>query len=217
MSYTMFLNKIQFPVMPGKLRLRIKGKNRTMTLVNDGEINFLKLPGLTEISFDVLLPMRTAYYAPDARPPDYYLGELEQMASSLAPVRWIISRVDPRGWRLYDNNMSMSLESYDVTEDADNGSDVVVSLTLKQYKDFGTKTVQLLSTPEAPLAAMVENPREQSGAPKIQTYTVVSGDTLWAIAKRAYGDGAQYPKIAEANKVSNPNLIYPGQELTIPA
>jgi nucleoid-associated protein YgaU len=45
---------------------------------------------------------------------------------------------------------------------------------------------------------------------------VVSGDTLWAIAERFYGDGSQYPKIASANGIANPDLIMVGQQLTIP-
>ncbi|MDU3351963.1 MAG: LysM peptidoglycan-binding domain-containing protein, partial [Clostridium sp.] len=51
-----------------------------------------------------------------------------------------------------------------------------------------------------------------------RTYTVVIGDTLWGIATRYYGNGAQYPKIYNANRniISNPNLIYPGQRLVIP-
>ncbi len=50
------------------------------------------------------------------------------------------------------------------------------------------------------------------------TYTVVKGDCLWNIAKKFYGRGAQYVKIYNANKdkIKNPNLIYPGQVLTIP-
>jgi nucleoid-associated protein YgaU len=47
-------------------------------------------------------------------------------------------------------------------------------------------------------------------------YTVVSGDTLWAIAERFYGDGNKYQVIADASGVPNPDLIYPGQQLTIP-
>ncbi|MBX7435292.1 LysM peptidoglycan-binding domain-containing protein [Mycobacterium sp. Y57] len=52
--------------------------------------------------------------------------------------------------------------------------------------------------------------------PAPRTYTVVSGDTLWAIAERFYGDGAQYQRIADASGVANPDLIHPGQVLTIP-
>ena len=53
-------------------------------------------------------------------------------------------------------------------------------------------------------------------APEPRTYTVVSGDTLWAISERFYGDGNKYQQIADASGISNPDLIHPGQVLTIP-
>ena len=52
--------------------------------------------------------------------------------------------------------------------------------------------------------------------PAPRTYTVVSGDTLWAIAERFYGDGSKYQQIADASGIPNPDLIHPGQVLTIP-
>lgn len=45
------------------------------------------------------------------------------------------------------------------------------------------------------------------------TYTVVSGDNLYNIAKRFLGDGNRYMEIATANDIKNPSLIYPGQVL----
>jgi nucleoid-associated protein YgaU len=55
-------------------------------------------------------------------------------------------------------------------------------------------------------------------APEAQYYTVVSGDTLSKISKQYYGDANKYPQIFEANKpmLSNPDKIYPGQNLRIP-
>lgn len=47
-------------------------------------------------------------------------------------------------------------------------------------------------------------------------YTVVRGDTLWGIAKRYYGNGNQYPRIAKANNIANPDIIHVGQKLLIP-
>lgn len=48
------------------------------------------------------------------------------------------------------------------------------------------------------------------------TYTVVRGDDLWNIAVRSYGDGYQWTKIAQANNLSNPNIIHAGNVLKIP-
>ena len=47
-------------------------------------------------------------------------------------------------------------------------------------------------------------------------HVVQKGDTLWAIAKKYYGNGNQYSKIVQANNIKNPDLIYPGQKLLIP-
>ncbi|MDQ6679776.1 MAG: peptidoglycan-binding protein LysM [Pseudomonadota bacterium] len=59
----------------------------------------------------------------------------------------------------------------------------------------------------------------QQPADESRYYTVVKGDTLSAIAKKEYGDANSYTKIFEANKpmLSNPDKIYPGQSLRIPA
>jgi nucleoid-associated protein YgaU len=52
----------------------------------------------------------------------------------------------------------------------------------------------------------------------IDFYTIESGDTLSALAKRYYGDAMQYTKIFEANRgiISDPDKIYPGQKIRIP-
>ena len=65
-------------------------------------------------------------------------------------------------------------------------------------------------------AAAAAPPPPPPPPPAARTYTVVSGDTLSAIAERFYGDGSKYQVIADASGVPNPDLIYPGQVLTIP-
>lgn len=48
------------------------------------------------------------------------------------------------------------------------------------------------------------------------TYIVKSGDSLWNISLEVYGTGFNWPKIAQANNLSNPHIIHPGNTLTIP-
>jgi LysM repeat protein len=69
---------------------------------------------------------------------------------------------------------------------------------------------------EEPARAAESEPAPAPPPPPQRTYTVVSGDTLWAISERFYGDGSKYQLIADASGISNPDLIYPGQVLTIP-
>lgn len=52
-----------------------------------------------------------------------------------------------------------------------------------------------------------------------EAYVVVAGDSLSRIAKRFYGDANDWRRIYEANRTligGNPDLIVPGQKLTIP-
>lgn len=50
----------------------------------------------------------------------------------------------------------------------------------------------------------------------MKNYLVQSGDTLFAIARREYGDGTLYPVLARQNHIANPDFIAVGQELLIP-
>jgi len=49
-------------------------------------------------------------------------------------------------------------------------------------------------------------------------HVIEKGDTLWALAKRFYGDGNAYPRIFEANRevIKDPDLIFVGQKIRIP-
>lgn len=58
----------------------------------------------------------------------------------------------------------------------------------------------------------IVNAKLGASAPDRQTYTVQSGDTLSGIAAR-YGTSWQH--LAELNGLADPNVIYPGQVLTV--
>ncbi len=214
MSYACYLGGVELPT-PAKLTVKIKSKNKTLILLNEGEINFLRTPGLSEIVLPLTLPMLTG-----SRSPDYYLGVLERLKTSKAPTQFILVRVSPDGRTLYDTNMRVSVEDYNIVEDAKEGLDVSVDVNLKQWRSYGTKTVKVEQPAENTQVqtVSVEKERDASTAPTTKTYTVKAGDTLWALAAKYYGSGAQYTKIYNANtdKISNPNLIYVGQVLTIP-
>lgn len=57
-----------------------------------------------------------------------------------------------------------------------------------------------------------------AGTRQIPSVIIRTGDNLWTISQRRYGDGVRYTTIYQANKdqIRNPDLIYPGQVFMIP-
>lgn len=218
-GYDFYLDKCLLPVTPSKLTVKINNANETVTLISDGEINILKQAGLTDIDFECSIPQVQypyAVYPNGFRDASYYLDYFEALKKGRKPFQFIVCRRMPQGGMLFDTNFRVSLEDYKISEDAKDGFDLTVKISLKQWRDYGTKTVNLS---EDGTEATVEEQRETDNAPTAQTYEVKKGDCLWIIAKKFYGNGSKYPAIYDANKDvigGNPNLIYPGQVLVIP-
>lgn len=219
----MYLDGVLMPITPSKVKVKINNQNETLTLISGEEINILKAAGLSDVSFDLLLPqVPYPFTNGGAQPADYYLSLLERLKTAKEPFQWILNREKPNGSRLFYTNLTVGMEDYQITDDAEEGFDITVTVSLKQYRHYGTKTVtiQPAPTPATKPTATVEPPkRETSQAPKQSTYTVKSGDCLWNIAKKYLGDGSRYNEIYNLNKdkIKNPNLIYAGQVLTLPS
>jgi len=221
MPYSIYLGKTLLPVTPGKINIKINNANKTYTLMNEGEINVLKDPKLTDIEFDCMLPnvkYPFATYKNGFKKASEFLEVFEDLKVSKKSFQFIYIRTMPNGSLIAENNITVSMESYTIKEEEKEGFDMIVSVKLKQYKNYETKTAVISSDNET---AKIEEKREATiTMTSKEPYIVQSGDSLWNIAKKIYGDGLKYTMIYEANKSiigGNPNLIYAGQELTIPA
>jgi LysM repeat protein len=226
-AYDFYLGKCLLPITPEKLQIKIKNENKTITLINQGQINILKTAGLTDIEFECCIPQVQypfAVYTEGFKESSYFLEYFESLKVEKTPFQFIVSRTLPNGEVLFSTDMKVSLEEYTLTEEAKKGFDVVVKIKLKQYREYGTKIISLLtdSSDESSSTATVQETRASETSPEPSSpekYTVVKGDCLWNIAKKYYNDGSKYTVIYNANKDivgANPNLIYPGQVLTIP-
>jgi len=231
--YQFFMDGVLMPVAPPRLRVRIANNNRALTLVNEGEINLLKTPGLTDIDFTCLLPMvpySFARYQDGFRMPSYFLAELERLKVARQPFTFVVIRTpDSSAARAeIETTMSVSLEDYSIVEDAArNERDMAVEINLKQARPFSTKTITI--EPESGESTTTDN-RETNTAPQEATYTIVRGDTLWGIAARKLGSGARHGEIFRLNEAvieeaarrhgrassSNGHWIFPGTVIRIP-
>ncbi|HBF9916339.1 TPA: LysM peptidoglycan-binding domain-containing protein [Clostridioides difficile] len=207
MAYDFYLDGVQLPIPPPKLEIKVTNKNKTVDLINTGEVNILKKEGLSEISFEAeFTHNKLPFYRGTFRDVQFFLSKLELLKTDCKPFQFIVSR-EMGGKVLFNTNMKVSLEEYNIVEDADNGSDVKVAIKLKQYRDYSTKKL-VPATPEktnygrtpTPVMKPKEFRPDSSNKANGKTYTVKAGDSLWSICQKQLGNGSLYKKVYELNK-----------------
>lgn len=222
---------LTLPITPASLKMTVGSNNKVVTLINEGDINIPKSPALVEFEFDARFPMRSYPYSREALNFETYLNKFTALKTDKTPFVFNVIRTTPNGKGTWGTVRRVTLEDLEISEDADEGDDVIISFSLKEYKDYGVQTIKT-STSNPTTTSTSEKPRNTDNkATKQETYTIKSGDTLWAIAKSKYGDGSKWTIIYEANKSvieaeakkhgkqssSNGNLIYPNTQIIIPA
>lgn len=227
--YKVYLGELLLPVAPSKIDLKYGNKNKTTTLIDTGEINIIKAPGLTEMSFEALLPNSPYPFAEYENKVFCDAGQyMEKLRNLKRDKKWFyfkVIRTLPNGRVLfYTEDFKATIEDLSFSEDVKEGFDVVAKIKLKQYVQYGTQImegiiiedgrsvlVEAMKQREISDSKAVEIPAESN--PK--TYTVKSGDTLWAICKREYGDGNKYKEVAQLNGIGNPSIIQAGQVIKL--
>ncbi|CDI66643.1 TPA: LysM peptidoglycan-binding domain-containing protein [Clostridioides difficile] len=203
MAYDFYLDGVQLPITPGKLEIKTTNKNKTVDLINDGEVNILKTPGLSEISFEAeFTHNKLPFYKGAFKDVQFFLSKLELLKTDCKPFQFIVSR-ELGNKVLFNTNIKVSLEEYAISEDAENGSDTKVAIKLKQYRDYSTKKL-VLAPPKNETGrpnVKIEPKRVDSvNATNTKTYTVKAGDSLWSICQKQLGNGSLYKKVYELNK-----------------
>ena len=86
-------------------------------------------------------------------------------------------------------------------------------IRIQGYWDFPWDCVLRYMGTDEPSAPATTDPEPDTDQPMNSgTYVVQKGDSLWSIAQKLWGNGADYPKLASYNNLTNMN-IYPGQVL----
>lgn len=222
---------VTFPITPGELSIKVGSNNKVVTLINEGDVNILKSPSLTEVKFEARFPMRKYPYARNPRGFEEYHDIFKKLKEEKKSFRFIVVRKTPDAKRTWDTNILVALESYELSESADEGDDVLISFELKQYKEYGVKKIKIESPIINPTTTSTANKsRPSSNTSSKQQYTVKSGDCLYNIAKKFYGNGAEWTRIYNVNEAiiestakkygknssQHGHWIYPGCVLTIP-
>lgn len=235
-EYRMSLHGMLLPIMPGKIKFSYPGKNETVSLINGEEINFIRSPGLTEVEFSFYIPQFPypfcRYRGEEVQTATYYLDRLEEMKKMKSPFKLKIIRKLLNKTALFDTSLQVTLEEYEVEENTENGTDLLVSVKCKQYRDFGAEKIKPKKGDGAgkKKKVTVEKMVTRSGKKKQKSYIVKEGDSLYKIAKKQLNNEKKRDDIYSLNKAiieatakkhgrassSNGWWIYPGTKLKLP-
>lgn len=211
LTYNAEKEKIQLPVLPESFQTQNGSNNDSIDITGLGEITIMQGRPALQFSFSSFFPAAKfpGLQVSSITKPLTLVQKINTWKASKKPVHFICTAC---GVDLY-----CTIEKFDYDEEGGDPGTYQYSITLKEYREITVRQVKV-DIPKKEATVQKEKPRvDNSVQPK--TYTVKSGDCLWNIAKKYYGSGSNYTKIYNANKGTiggNPNLIYPGQVLTIP-
>ncbi len=207
----MYLGGILIPVAPGKIDIRTRNNNKTITLLNEGEYSILKNKGLDEITFTIVIPSDPRPYAKflgGFLPIQYFINKFEEIKNSKTPVTLVILRDNKNISSVYNTSKLVSLEDYSFVEDVNaHGKDVAINIVLKEYKGKENKVIETMKkitdhTGGIGVINFLVKKREITQEVK-KTYLVKIGDTLPLIAKKELGDASKSESLKKINSLEN--------------
>ena len=222
MSYVVYFKygskKYKLPVNPEEIKRNRELNIENYQVLGTGQVSVPSYCSLEEFSFEAEFPSQEYHYLNSGAraDADYYEKMFRKAQKNMKPVRFIASNDITD-----DISVMVLVKSVEAVEKAGEEGDKYLSIKLQEYKAPGKRYVAVQT-----VAATVKQEDTKATAtaetnPAVtenKTHTVQSGDTLLGIAKKYYGNGSLYTKIAAANPgIKNPNLIYQGQVLSIPA
>ena len=218
MSYGIYFetkdtNVYRIPVNPEKITIDTSADTNEYRVLNGDKVLIAEGAALDKIKFETEFPETQRNYT--------NAGFIDAVTWKEMLLSWQINGTPVRVIASSDSNNTINklvlVTELSIAESAGEEGDMTIGITLTEYIE-PVKRYVIISDNE-----IVDSSETGIHNPALgidgKEYVIVSGDTLWGLAKTFYGNGILYTKIYDANKdkISNPNLIYPGQKIIIPA
>lgn len=203
--------RTRIPALPEIVNVNYATRFQRYNIMDAGEINIPSGEALTGYSWDALFPgdaNRDEPWIHGAwKQPRSYQQTFNNYRRDGTALQLMIT-----GTPIYDD---VFLSEFDVRYEGGAG-DFKYSIAFITARNLTIRSISVASTADTTSTAMYD---KRAAPANSATYTVKSGDCLWDIALRYLKSGARYTEIYNLNRAiigNNPNLIKPGQVLSIP-
>ena len=215
--YIQFNNKILIiPVNPESITPSRSASNDDIDIIGLGKATRKGEPGLTGFTIESFFPSSNSIF---------YTGVRPKAAVSFINEIWETENINNNVAKITITGISIPVNMYFVIQNfeydhrAGEEEDIYYTLEIKKYIPYGVKYVEATAINNTNIRVASPNIEVPQSSNSQQTYSVKSGDSLFAITKKYTGSGNKWKELYELNKdkIKNPNLIYPNQKLTIPS
>lgn len=193
--------QFELSVNPPEISVTQDNKDKTIDLLNVGEINVPGMRGLIKVSLATFLPDSNSPFFTGTTP-EQIVQAVKKAKNGQKAIRIIISGSDVNT----QFNVSSMNEIY-----KEGQGDIYISWSFIELRDLNTGQVASFVRRYTDTGLCTR--RTTRSVPK--AVTVQNGDTLWNLARRYYDDGSRWKDIAMANDMYEDNLL-PGTRLIIP-
>lgn len=211
--------EIRFPILPERIKYK-SGEAAFVTydIMNRGEVSVPTGTGLARIGWEAEFPGEGRSEDPSVRGewkvPKHYHDILEDWKANGTIINILVIG--------YPFNIDVYVSTYEAEAYGAFG-DLAYQIEFKEARDITINTTKVET-------AGGNSSSSQRPTTETNTYTIVSGDSLWKIAKKLLGHGSKWKIIYNANKdiiestaksrgyksSNNGRWIFPGVKLTIP-
>jgi len=211
----------RIPVNPSELPKTNTADSEDYTISKVGAVNVPKPMKLPEFTFSSYFPSEKTHYSDvEFQTPKTYIERIEKWMARLTVVRFIYV-----GGSFAINDL-VTIQSFEY-KDQFGTQDVDYTLSLKKYVPFGFKKMEVVKTPvkNTPAAtsdkkqvAKKETAKRTDTRVIPQSYSMIKGDSLWKIAQKFTGSGANYKELQSLNGIKDSQLrkLPIGLKLKIP-
>ncbi|UDK97127.1 LysM peptidoglycan-binding domain-containing protein [Lysinibacillus sphaericus] len=196
----------RIPVNPPELPFKQDADGEQFQIAKTGTVNVPKPMQLQEFSFSSFFPAVDTHYAETQfREPKQYIEQFNKWMADETVIRFIFVGGS------FSVNEQVTIESFEYKQQFGT-ADVDYTISFKKYVPFGFKKMELVKKTTAPVnqktsqqVVKKEAPRDNP-KPIPQTYSLVKGDSLWKIAQKYTGNGANYKALQSLNGIKDSDL-----------
>ena len=192
-------------VNPKEISVTQQSKDKTIDLLNVGEVNVQGYRGLVKLSLSTFLPAQSSPFNRSGTAPEQVVQAIKKSKNGQRPVRIVVSGTDI--------NLNFTVSSME-EKYIEGQTDVYINWAFTEQRTGSIGAVASMSGRYTD-TGLCERADTRSTS---KTVTLKAGDNLWDIARREYGDGSRWKDIADANGITSDEIrrLQIGREVVIP-